>query len=70
MKTRHIPFLLALSAPLVAADCEFGSGYGMMGNSWTGLYGLVWLILIAIVFSVIFWGTKKLVIGNNKKTKR
>ncbi|RME78637.1 hypothetical protein D6774_00510 [Candidatus Woesearchaeota archaeon] len=41
-------------------------GYSMMGSLGWGLYSLVYLALAAFIFSVIFWGTKKWLLGGKK----
>ncbi len=53
------------------SDCEHGGGnmmgYGMNYGMGYGFFGIFGFIIIAIIFSVIFWGTYKLIIKNNNK---
>lgn len=49
---------LAASLPALAQPYDMmGAGYGMMsgGYAWMGFVGLVYLVLAALVFSIIFW---------------
>lgn len=63
--------MMLLAAPLVAADygCFDGyAGYGMMGG-YSGLYGLFWVLIAALVFSLTFWLTYKMVIKGRTDNK-
>jgi len=66
MKKLVIFILFLLVVPFVLADYGMmGSEYGMMGG-W-GLFGLVYFVLAAFIFSVIFWLTYNWLIKGKKK---
>ena len=56
--------LISLASTTVLADFGDMMGYGMIGG---GMFGFGWLIsvaLISFIFSVVFWLTYKLVLGD------
>ncbi|NIO44288.1 MAG: hypothetical protein GTN36_01915 [Candidatus Aenigmarchaeota archaeon] len=64
--------LVLISSPVVADNdmMDFEYGGGMMGG--TGMFGmaalgLAYAVIIAFVFSIIFWLTYNLVVKRNKK---
>jgi uncharacterized membrane protein len=57
--------MLTVVVPIVRADYGCFRGYGMMGGY--GAFGVLWLVVAAFVFSLIFWGTKHLF---NQKVKK
>ncbi len=69
MRKTIISLIATLMIPSVLADNGSECGYGMMGSGM-GFYGILWWILVAFVFAIIFWSTYKWIIGNKKKTKR
>jgi hypothetical protein len=73
MKKITLLGIIALIIPFASADYGNMMGYGMMGysNPWFGLFGVIWFVLIAFVFSWIFWYTyKTIVLKNSKKGER
>ncbi|MBU0629145.1 MAG: hypothetical protein KKC75_08210 [Nanoarchaeota archaeon] len=65
---------LTASLPLALADyggmMGYGSGYSMMGGLGTGLFGLLWVVLAAFIFSIIFWSTYKWIAKEEKNKRR
>ena len=59
--------IMWLIIPSVLADYRRMMGYGMMGSYGIGLYGLFWFIIIAFVFSLIFWLMYKLIVKDRKR---
>ena len=82
-KTLLSILLFVLLIPVALADYGYGmmdGGVGMMGGSgWfgMGLIGLIYLVIAAFVFSIIFWSTRNWFANNksndghnNKKNKK
>ncbi len=57
-------FSLVPFSSIVAAD-----GNNMMGSGMSGMgsMGLIYVVIAAVIFSVTFWLTYKLVVKNKKK---
>jgi len=67
-KTKIISVLAGLLAmPSVLADYGgmMGYGYGMMQGVWMGIYGILWFVTAAFVFSAVFWYLYKLIVKEN-----
>ena len=58
-----------LLLPSVLADYEHMMGYGMTNGIGLGIYGFIWIILAAFIFSTIFWSTYKWIIKEKKGKK-
>jgi len=73
MKKIALLGMIALGIPSVLADygsmIGYGTGYGMMGGLGVGLFGLLWIVLAAFIFSIIFWSTYKWIAKENKNKK-
>ena len=66
MKKTSLILATIMAFPLVTADYGMmGSGYGMMGYGW-GLLGLVYFVLAAFIFSIIFWLTYEWLVKKKK----
>jgi len=59
MKKLFIFGIAGVCVPFVAAEYSCSGAYGMMGGFGNSLFAVLWFTLAAIIFSVIFWGTKR-----------
>lgn len=62
-----------LAIPFGLADCSDSAAYGMMGNYGSPLgplYGAIWFAIGAVVFSTIFWYSKKLIMDKKARNRR
>jgi len=61
--------IITLIIPLVLADCDMIGSYGMMGSGMygMGLLGLIYLVIGAFIFSLIFWWVYRFIIKEKKK---
>jgi hypothetical protein len=70
-----IPAFLVMLSAVVSADYgmmgDYGA-YGMMGAGGVGmgLLGLLWLVIGAFIFSVIFWSTYNWLVKEKKRRAR
>lgn len=68
---KTIATLLSVAAiiPAVLADMGQMMGYGMIGSAGTfgmSLLGVLYFVLMAFVFSAIFWGTHNWLVKKKK----
>lgn len=62
--------IMVLIIPSVLADYGHMMEYGMSSSIGMELYGIVWFVIVAFVFSLIFWSTYKLIAKDNKARRR
>ena len=67
MKKISLLLAAALTVPYVIADYGM-MGYGM-GSRGMWFYGTLWFAIAVFVFSLIFWGTYKLIMQDKKHKK-
>jgi hypothetical protein len=61
-----LPLLLIAAIPSAIAEGYMMQGYGMMGYGGS-LVGVIYFVLLAFVFSIIFWGTHNWLCCKKKK---